>query len=74
MPTIGLLPTASAVLDLAVPGLLVTNGAGNPVRAQQFFEGGRTLARPTHRRRSPAVVIVGTTTVGSHFTWPPSRT
>ena len=33
------LPDRVAV-DLTVPGFLFTNGAGNPVRAQEFFNGG----------------------------------
>jgi integrase len=35
------LPRAALeVVDLTVPGFLFTNGAGNPVRAQEFFNGG----------------------------------
>jgi hypothetical protein len=28
------------VIDLTEPGFLFTNGAGNPVRAQEFYNGG----------------------------------
>jgi integrase len=38
--TISLPPSALEVLDLNAPGFLFTNGAGNPVRAQEFFNGG----------------------------------
>jgi integrase len=39
--TITLPPSALEVIDLTAPNLLFTNGAGNPVRAQEFFNGGR---------------------------------
>lgn len=38
--TISLPPAALEVIDLTASGLLFTNGAGNPVRAQEFFNGG----------------------------------
>ncbi|GAB7071251.1 hypothetical protein JCM12141A_55400 [Mycolicibacterium hodleri] len=38
--TISLPPSALEVIDLTAPGFLFTNGAGNPVRAQEFFNGG----------------------------------
>jgi integrase len=38
--TISLPPAAIEVLDLTAPGFLFTNGAGNPVWAQEFFNGG----------------------------------
>jgi integrase len=38
--TISLPPSALEVIDLSAPGWLFTNGAGNPVRAQEFFNGG----------------------------------
>src|SRR6202011_6144195 len=38
--TISLPPPALEVVDLTAAGLLFTNGAGNPVRAQEFFNGG----------------------------------
>jgi integrase len=38
--TISLPPSALAVVDLTAPWFLFTNGAGNPVRAQEFFNGG----------------------------------
>lgn len=38
--TISLPPAALGVIDLTAPGLVFTNGAGNPVRAQEFFNGG----------------------------------
>ena len=38
--TISLPSAALDVLDLSAAGLLFTNGAGNPVRAQEFFHGG----------------------------------
>jgi integrase len=38
--TISLPSAALKVVDLAMPGYLFTNGAGNPVRAQEFFNGG----------------------------------
>jgi hypothetical protein len=38
--TISLPPAALEVIDLTAPGFLFTNGAGNPVRAQEFFNGG----------------------------------
>jgi integrase len=33
-------PTALAIVDLTSAGFLFTNGAGNPVPAQEFFNGG----------------------------------
>jgi integrase len=38
--TISLPPSAVEAVDLTVPAFLFTNGAGNPVRAQEFFNGG----------------------------------
>src|SRR5271166_3557522 len=38
--TISLPSAALEVVDLTAPGFLFTNGAGNPVRAQEFFNGG----------------------------------
>ena len=38
--TISLPPAALEVVDLTAPDYLFTNGAGNPVRAQEFFNGG----------------------------------
>jgi integrase len=38
--TISLPAAALNVADLTTPGFLFTNGAGNPVRAQEFFNGG----------------------------------
>ncbi len=38
-------PVALEVIDLTAPALLFTNGAGNPVRAQEFFNGGWKPAR-----------------------------
>jgi hypothetical protein len=35
------------IIDLTEPGFLFTNGAGNPVRAQEFYNGGAPLAQPT---------------------------
>jgi integrase len=43
--TISLPPAALEVLDLSAAGFLFTNGAGNPVRAQEFFNGGWKPAR-----------------------------
>ena len=37
---ISLPPAALDAIDLMAPGFLFTNGAGNPVRAQEFFNGG----------------------------------
>ena len=38
--TISLPAAALEVVDLSAPGFLFTNGAGNPVRSQEFFNGG----------------------------------
>jgi integrase len=38
--TINLPPEALDVIDLSTPSWLFTNGAGNPVRAQEFYNGG----------------------------------
>ena len=38
--TISLPPAALEVVDPTAPGFLFTNGAGNPVRAQEFYNGG----------------------------------
>lgn len=38
--TISLPPAALEVVDLTAPGFVFTNSAGNPVRAQEFFNGG----------------------------------
>ena len=38
--TISLPPAALEVVNLTAPDYLFTNGAGNPVRAQEFFNGG----------------------------------
>jgi integrase len=43
--TISLPPAALEAIDLTKPGFLFTNGAGNPVRAQEFFNGGWKPAR-----------------------------
>lgn len=38
--TISLPPAALEAVDLTASGFLFTNGAGNPVRVQEFFNGG----------------------------------
>jgi integrase len=38
--TISLPPAALEVVDLTASDFLFTNGAGNPVRAQEFYNGG----------------------------------
>src|ERR1700757_4501035 len=38
-------PAAFEVIELSAPGFLFTNGAGNSVRAQEFFNGGWKPAR-----------------------------
>lgn len=43
--TISVSPSALAALDLTQPEWLFTNGAGNPVRAQEFFNLGWKPAR-----------------------------
>jgi integrase len=43
--TISLPPAALETIDLRTPGFLFTNGAGNPVRAQEFYNGGWKPAR-----------------------------
>jgi integrase len=43
--TISLPAAALEAVDLTAPGFLFTNGAGNPVRAQEFFNGGWKPAR-----------------------------
>ena len=43
--TISLPPVALEAIDLTAPGLVFTNGAGNPVRAQEFYNGGWKPAR-----------------------------
>ena len=43
--TISLPPAALEVIDLTAPSFLFTNGAGNPVRAQEFYNGGWEPAR-----------------------------
>jgi integrase len=57
--TISLPPAALEVLDLTAPGFLFTNGAGNPVRAQEFFNGGwkpgRDAAMKAGLTKSPRV-------------------
>jgi integrase len=57
--TISLPDAALEVIDLATSGYLFTNGAGNPVRAQEFFNGGwkpgRDLAIKAGLTKSPRV-------------------
>jgi integrase len=57
--TISLPPAALEVVDLLAPGFLFTNGAGNPVRAQEFFKGGwkpgRDSAMKAGLTKSPRV-------------------
>jgi integrase len=48
--TISLPPSALDVIDLSTPGFLFTNGAGNPVRAQEFFNGGWKPGRASAMR------------------------
>jgi integrase len=43
--TINLPDAALEVIDLTTPGFLFTNGADNPVRAQEFYNGGWKLGR-----------------------------
>jgi integrase len=43
--TVSLPPAALEAIDLNTPGFLFTNGAGNPVRAQEFYNGGWKPAR-----------------------------
>jgi integrase len=38
-------PAALEAIDLTAPGFLFINGAGNPVRAQEFYNGGWKPAR-----------------------------
>jgi len=57
--TISLPATALEVVDLTAPGFLFTNGAGNPVRAQEFFNAGwkpgRQRAMAAGLTKSPRV-------------------
>ena len=57
--TISLPPAALEAVDLTAPGFLFTNGAGNPVRAQEFFNGGwkpgRESAMKAGLTKSPRV-------------------
>lgn len=57
--TITVSPAALAVLDLTQPEWLFTNGAGNPVRAQEFFnlgwKPGREKAQALGLGKSPRV-------------------
>jgi integrase len=57
--TINLPPAALEAVDLTVPGFLFTNGADNPVRAQEFFNGGwkpgRDSAMKAGLTKSPRV-------------------
>jgi integrase len=57
--TISLPPAALDVIDLTAPGFLFTNGAGNPARAQEFFNGGWKPGRDSAMRagltKSPRV-------------------
>jgi integrase len=57
--TISLPPAALDAVDLTAPRFLFTNGAGNPVRAREFFNGrwkpGRDKAVSTGLTKSPGV-------------------
>jgi integrase len=57
--TISLPPPALEVIDVKRSGFLFTNGAGNPVRAQEFFNGGwkpgRDSAMKAGLTKSPRV-------------------
>lgn len=57
--TISLPAAALEAIDLTVPGFLFTNGAGNPVRAQEFFnlgwKPGRDSAMKAGLTKSPRV-------------------
>ena len=53
--TISLPPAALEVIDLTAPSFLFTNGAGNPVRAQEFYNGGGNRPRQRHQSRSDEV-------------------
>ncbi|MGY4713090.1 tyrosine-type recombinase/integrase [Mycolicibacterium sp. CBM1] len=57
--TISLPAAALEVIDMSVPGFLFTNGAGNPVRAQEFFnlgwKPGRDSAMKAGLTKSPRV-------------------